>query len=230
MPLTEFRPFDRRTALGQWALRESEAELLAEAPAWLFAAGGIPPHLTHTRRRREWLAGRQLAATLLQEMLSDGHTYPIVPDEFGRPRLPGLDGAISLTHGANGVAALVALGAGRRVGLDLEPARPKTLVLAPRFLTAAELAAVGPAVERAALAWSLKESLYKAYGRRQLDFRQHLHLDLRQWPTAPLSLPPQGTVPGLITHPTTGRQWPHMLYYEANPEGWLTYCVGGADQ
>ena len=215
----------------------TESDLLARAPAWL-AAESIPPALTHPQRRREWLAGRVLAAELLTTL--DPDTAPdlrTATDEFGRPHLltsaGARAGAVSLSHGGGHVAALVALGAGRRAGLDLEPERAKTLALAPRFLHPDELAIVGEDSSRAALTWSLKETLYKLYGRRQLDFRRHLYLELGEWPTPPTALPATGVVPGRISHPTAvpDRQWRHALHFRrAAPDCWLTYCVsGGAD-
>ncbi|MBC7448097.1 MAG: 4'-phosphopantetheinyl transferase superfamily protein [Hymenobacteraceae bacterium] len=212
----------------------AESDLLARAPAWL-AATGIPSAFTHPQRRREWLAGRVLAAELLGRLTAPANAdLRIDPDEFGRPRLrtPNgeLAGAVSLSHGGGHVAALVVLGAGRRAGLDLEPERPKTQTLAARFLAPAELAFAGDDAARCALAWSLKETLYKLYGRRQLDFRHHLHLDLAPWPALPTVLPTTGHVVGRITHPTVAsRAWTHTVRYErATPHCWLTYCVGAA--
>lgn len=210
----------------------TEADLLTRAPAWLVAAG-VPPVLTHPQRRHEWLAGRILAAELLATLTDPADVeLQIATDEFGRPCLLTAagerTGAASLTHGGECVAALVALGSGRRAGLDLEPERPKTLALAPRFLNPAELAAVGNDPARAALTWSLKETLYKLYGRRQLDFRRHLYLALDEWPVPGGALPATGRVTGRITHPTApDRTWTHILYYErVAPTCWLTYCVG----
>jgi 4'-phosphopantetheinyl transferase len=223
-------PDPATTALALRPLPQTETELLANAPAWLLSAG-VPAHFTHPQRRREWLAGRVLAAELLRQLLGPerADALTIAADAFGRPRL--LDaaeevvGAVSLSHGGGAVAALVALGPGRRVGLDLEPIRPKTLPMAPRFLSPGECANLGDSTARASLMWSLKESLYKAYGRRQLDFRRHLHLDTTDWPAAELPLPATGIVRGRITQPTTGHIWHHELYYETVEPGWLTYCV-----
>jgi 4'-phosphopantetheinyl transferase EntD len=211
----------------------SEAQLLVRAPAWLAAA--LPAHLRHPQRRYEWLAGRLLALDLLAELgAPDLH---IGSDEFGRPHLLATDGvragAISLSHGGGLVAAVVALGVGRRVGLDLEPERPKTLRLAPRWLTPDELAAVDGNPARASLAWSLKETLYKLYGRRQLDFRRDLRLDsdpsLATWATV-TATSATGIATGRITSPTdSARSWTHTLHFlRPAPGCWLTYCVGAA--
>ncbi len=237
---------DATTALAVRPLTQTEAELLGAAPEWLLT-DGVPAHFTHPQRRREWLAGRVLAAELLRGLLPPAlaDTHRIAADAFGRPRL--LDaagdvvGALSLSHSGDAVAAIVALGPGRRVGLDLEPIRVKTLTLAPRFLSPDECAALGDSTARASLLWSLKETLYKAYGRRQLDFRQHLHLDTSEWPALPAPLPATGIVRGRITHPTTGHVWQHTLHYRTvapgsdagslagsgagSFSGWLTYCV-----
>ncbi len=206
----------------------AEAALLAAAPPAL-AAAGVPAHLTHPQRRREWLAGRLLVANLLADLgVAD---LQLVADEFGRPQLltaaGARAGAVSLSHGGGLVAAVVAVGAGYRTGLDLEPERAKTLLLAPRWLAPAELAAVGDVPARAALAWSLKETLYKLYGRRQLDFRHHLALELAAWPAPEIPLPATGTARGRIRAPTdAARHWTHTLHFlRCTPTCWLTYCV-----
>ncbi len=226
---------DSRLAVAELPADITETALLAHAPAWLVAAG-VPAALTHPQRRREWLAGRLLAGALLAEL--GAAELEIVTDEFGRPQLHAAAGtragAVSLSHGGGYIAAVVAPGPARRAGLDLEPERPKTLTLAPRWLAPPELAAVGASVSRASLAWSLKETLYKVYGRRQLDFRQHLHLDVHDWPTPTDAttdpLPSAGRVPGRIIHPTAtapARAWSHVLHFRrAVPGCWLTYCVG----
>ncbi len=91
-------------------------------------------------------------------------------DPHGRPRLdvPGFDA--SWSH--SGERLLVALGAGVRVGADLEllRPRPRALALAERFFTPAEtatLAALPPAALEAGFVrlWCAKEAVLKAHGR-----------------------------------------------------------------
>lgn len=227
MPLTALLRFDTATALGIWTLTETEAELTALAPTWL-RTGGLPTHLTHTPRRREWLAGRVLVAEVVAALTGQSAeaTPAVVPDAFGRPRLLDVSAGVALSHGGGCAAALVALGPGRRCGIDVEPVRAKALTLARRFLSPEELPIGGADVARAALAWSAKESLYKAYGRRQLDFRQHLHLRLADLPTPPAALPETGRLYGRITQPATGRQWWHDVEYLFRADGaLLTWCV-----
>jgi 4'-phosphopantetheinyl transferase len=110
-------------------------------------------------------------------------TLGLARDEHGRPRLaaPGFDA--SWSH--SGERLLVALGAGVRVGADLEllRPRPRALALAGRFFTPAEAAALA-ALPAAALEpafvrlWCAKEAVLKAHGRGlafgldRLEFRR----------------------------------------------------------
>jgi phosphopantetheinyl transferase (holo-ACP synthase) len=51
--------------------------------------------------------------------------------------------------------------------------------IAPKFMTEYEFASVADEyrLEQLHVYWGAKESLYKAYGKRALDFRDHIFLD-----------------------------------------------------
>lgn len=93
-------------------------------------------------------------------------------DRHGRPHLGAAHTGVDVNWSHSGEALLVAVGAGVRVGVDLEFLRPRpsSMALAERFFTAAEaraLAALAPAAAEAAFVrlWCAKEAVLKAHGR-----------------------------------------------------------------
>jgi phosphopantetheinyl transferase (holo-ACP synthase) len=65
------------------------------------------------------------------------------------------------------------------VGIDIQIKVDKIARLAKKFLTTEELEQVNLSaspIEHLHVYWGAKESLYKAYGRRALDFKSHLFI------------------------------------------------------
>jgi 4'-phosphopantetheinyl transferase EntD len=157
---------------GLWAITESEYWLrdqLLLYPAELRQLSD----LKGAGRRREWLAARYLVH------LMSGRTVrgAFLKDEYGKPHLEGSDWQISISH-TQGLAA--ALAAPRLCGIDVQRLVPKITRLAPKFMNEAEAAVVVPDPRDwliyLHLLWGAKEALYKAHGRRKLDFRANLHV------------------------------------------------------
>ena len=158
---------------GLWSITEPEYWLrdqLLLYPAELRQLSG----LKGAGRRREWLAARYLVH------LMSGRTVrgAFVKDEFGKPHLEHSDWQISISH-TQGMAGAIA--APRLCGIDIQRLVPKITRLAPKFMNEAEAAVDIPdSRERLLylhLLWGAKEALYKAHGRRKLDFRTNLHVD-----------------------------------------------------
>ena len=143
-------------------------------PDELAAAAALSPV-----RAREHLAGRAaLRQALATFTITDGDAIGV--DDRGAPILPaGFVGSVS--HKGNLAAAIVAPADGARIGIDLERRGPMRIDIAPRIMTARELATL-PAdpVARAAavlLHFSVKEAIYKAidpfpFVRRYVGFQE----------------------------------------------------------
>lgn len=132
-----------------------------------------------TRPDWEWLplARGQPAEPVVREWLAAKLDCPAARigfrrDEHGRPWLgaPAQGWDCNWSHSGNGL--LIGLGAGVRVGVDLEWLRPlpRALEIAARFFTATEtewLRAVAPEDCRDAFVrlWCAKEAVLKAHGR-----------------------------------------------------------------
>jgi phosphopantetheinyl transferase len=123
------------------------------------------------RRNRHYLSSRLLFESLL------GHpNFNILKDDYGKPHLDMGSPDISLSH--SGEYAVGILSDCGSCGVDIERYQDKILKIGPRFCSDRELAAIGKGdeVKSMYLIWSIKESLYKLYGRKSVNFKQHLHV------------------------------------------------------
>jgi phosphopantetheinyl transferase len=129
--------------------------------------------IRHPAQRVEWLACRS-AVRQLAEM--QGLAYAgLQKDTFGKPHLVGLPGSISLSHTGGWAAAV--LHRSKPVGIDIEPVRDQFRRVVPRVLSTDEIAHANDDSGRLAVYWCAKEALYKLYGKRNLTFREHLHVE-----------------------------------------------------
>lgn len=134
----------------------------SEAPVQWAVLPHAPPRTPAEPIARTWLAACLGAAP---------GALPLQRDARGRPQLGGLLAAFDCNWSHSGERLLVALGAGVRVGVDLErlKPRPNALALARRFFAAAEADRLErlPADAREAAfvrLWCAKEAVLKAHG------------------------------------------------------------------
>lgn len=128
-------------------------------------------------RRREFLAARNL----LHLMSGRKDRGALIKDEFGKPHLEHSPLQISISHTENISAAVAHPYA---CGIDVQVFVNKIARLAPRFMNEAELSHLTDANRLIFqhLIWGAKEAMYKAYGRREIDFRDHLFVELEEIP------------------------------------------------
>jgi len=123
------------------------------------------------RRRLEWLAGRWL----LHEMSGERERLICEADSYGKPHLVDSSLEMSLSH-SNEVAAAIL--APESVGIDVQKLVAKIERIAHKYMREPEFESLGEyRIEHLHIYWGAKEALYKAYGRRELDFRQHIHIE-----------------------------------------------------
>lgn len=137
-------------------------------------------------RKLEWLACRWL----LHELTGFDLRLPLAKDAFSKPFFEEKENLVcSLSHSRGVVAAMFCdlddLPADRREGFscgcDLQLLVEKMEKIAPKFTRTDEFEWLErqPASRRLDLLhffWTAKESLYKAWGKKELDFRGHLRL------------------------------------------------------
>lgn len=170
MPLYAQRQVGPRGELGLWKIEEpgtyfeERLGLSPEEQAYVDQLKG--------QRRTEWLAARYL----LHELSGREIRGKCFKDKNGKPYLEGSDFQISISH-SHGMAAVLA--APGNVGVDIQLKVDKIERIAHKFMRPEETASLHPTsrIEHLHIYWGAKESLYKAYGRRELDFRTHLHIE-----------------------------------------------------
>ncbi len=121
------------------------------------------------KKRLEWLAVRYLthALTELDTRL------PILKDDSGKPYLAHDGLHLSISHSGDLAAAMLAP---LPVGIDIQRPVEKIERIAYKFLRPEEDASLHPdhRLLQLHVYWGAKDTLYKAYGRRELDFRAHI--------------------------------------------------------
>ncbi len=170
MALIFHRKLDLQAELGLWHIEESEAYFMER-----LSLSGVEAEFVQQikgRRRLEWLAGRWL----LHLMSGREERGACLKDEFGKPYLENSLFDISISHSREMTAVMAAPQA---VGVDIQVLVSKIERLAHKYMRPEELESLVPAtrLEHLHIYWGAKEALYKAYGRRQLDFRAHIHIE-----------------------------------------------------
>lgn len=108
---------------------------------------------------------------LVQELLG-GNPCNILYTEHRKPYLEGRSEKISVSHSHDRLAVI--MNAREETGVDIELIRDKVLRIRYKFLNEQENKFAGGDVEKLITLWAAKESMYKAYGRKQLDFSAHM--------------------------------------------------------
>ncbi len=120
-----------------------------------------------------WLASR----CLIQEVFK-GSQLRLEKDSNNHPTLfvNGVKWKISISHAAN--MAAIYISKNKQVGIDLESIDPRILRVSQKFMNEQEVSFAGEPSQIAAmtLVWSAKETLYKLYNKKELDFKKHLFI------------------------------------------------------
>lgn len=143
-----------------------------------FPASWSTPSIENPIKKLESVAARYC----LHQLSPEFDSLILVQNDRNRPFFEDSDWHISLTHSYPYVAA--ACSRKNRIGIDLEKPGRNIEKIAPRFLCAAELAKWKDASNLLTLAWSAKESIYKAVGKPGLSFQKEIEIcDFEQNPS-----------------------------------------------
>jgi 4'-phosphopantetheinyl transferase len=129
-----------------------------------------------TKRREEWLAGR----FLIEHYLGCSSRNLII-DTNGKPHLNHSTRQLSLSHSGHLIGVSYAA---QPIGLDIQWRHDSIDKISHKFCNPQELDLFGlhnDAIDKTHFIWTCKEAIYKAYGRRLLDFKEHIHLMESEW-------------------------------------------------
>lgn len=163
MPIFFQHQINPTTRLGVWKIEETED----------FFKANVPQHrdVTHPHKRLQHLAGR----FLLQYLFPDFPYELIQIADTRKPFLPGEQYHFSISHCGDFAAAIVSKD--RRVGVDIETPVEKIIRIRNKFLGNEETMQLGSLdINQLTVCWSVKEAVFKWYGKGGIDFRQHIHL------------------------------------------------------
>jgi len=184
-------PFPDAT-FGLWQIAESEEFFRADLPLSASEESDLAQH-QYPLRRLEWLAGRWL----LHKLTDAPERLPLAKDAFSKPFFPENQNlGCSLSHSKGNVGALIVnplhlpkhstLNPQQSIGCDIQVLTQKMPRIAHKFLNESEKGFVEnrPYEENLVLLhlfWTAKESLYKAYGLKELDFRKNIFVEIVRW-------------------------------------------------
>lgn len=155
---------------GVWRVSESPAYFLDQLD--LFETESLELNALSERKQIEWLASR----FLLHLMLGESDRIPCLKDRHGKPHLDGSKFQISLSHSRDLVAVAIHPSL---CGIDVQYPVDKIPRISRKFVNDMEQTYLSEAnlLKYLHTIWGAKESIYKAYGRKGLDFKNEIRID-----------------------------------------------------
>jgi 4'-phosphopantetheinyl transferase len=190
MPIVQRTNLNQNTVLAVWKITESREVLYAQLSDRISDAGRNLHDNIH------WLASRNL----LQELFPES-SIELLKDEFNKPSLliNRKQHSVSITHSYEYAAVMVS--SSQTVALDLEKIDERVNRVARKFIRTDERFDELSYTTRNndsttvyyTIIWSAKETLYKYYSKKELDFLENLRV-------LPFTINPNGFVlEGCIT-------------------------------
>lgn len=167
MPLLFEKYITPDTKAGVWEIDETEEWFIERL--WLCHEELLELEQLKSRKRLEWLADRYV----LHHLIGEKDRFPCIKNELGKPFLQGSDLQISLSNSADKAAAMFG---NVSLGLDIQYITQKIERIERKFMREEESNCLGSEfrLEHLHVFWGAKEALYKAYGKRELDFKKHI--------------------------------------------------------
>lgn len=168
MPLFYQQHINQSTRLAIWKIEETEEYFSATVP--------IRKNITHPHKRLQHYAARYL----LRYLFPDFPYEEILVADTNKPYLENEAYHFSISHCGDYAAAIVSKDF--HVGLDIEIPVEKILKIKHKFVNQNEDFFINPLhktqqIETATLIWSAKETLFKWYGKGNLDFKEMMHVE-----------------------------------------------------
>ena len=171
MPVILNKIIDEHTRLAVWKIEETEEQLFCGLQLKSHELDFIAS-LNNGKRLLHWLSTRLLLRTMLQT----NDYIDSRMDDQGKPYLVNGDYQISFSHSFD--YASVMISKDKQVGVDIELIKDKIQKIKNKFLKTTELSGLPEQNNTLALyiCWCAKEAIYKWYGKKGLEFKQHIDI------------------------------------------------------
>jgi 4'-phosphopantetheinyl transferase len=156
-----------------WEIKESALELE-------IALGNVVEEKTKVNQKKGIQQLQWLASRLLLKKHFENKKIQLNKNEFNKPSLliDDLPYHISITH--SGKFAAIFISETATIGIDIELIDSRILKISNKFLNETELKLIQnfdqEKTKFVTLIWSAKETLYKIYSQKELDFRKELFI------------------------------------------------------
>lgn len=121
------------------------------------------------RKRLEWLAARYL----IQHLMGPSNIL-VKKDGFGKPFFIDFEEELSISHSWNLAAIMIGM---QPNGIDIQYEVPSIKNIAKKFVNETESQFENyDSLANLHFIWGAKECMYKAYGRKRVDFKKHMTL------------------------------------------------------
>lgn len=212
MPIVYNKNIDEHSVLAIWKIEETESELLAGLQLKQHELDVISS-FNNGKRLLHWLSTR----LLLRTMLNTTEYIDCQFDEHGKPYLVNSEYSISLSHSYDYAAVMISKE--HAVGVDIELIKHKIKSIKHKFLSDIELAQkqIGDNTDGLYVCWCAKEAIYKWYGKKGLEFKQHIHIK-------PFKLKSEGSLNAIVELPEGTRSL--TVNYFKTKDGYMLGYVG----
>lgn len=148
-----------------WHITESKEELENMLPStWLDS-------LDLSKVRKHNLAARVLAHHVMPDFA------PLEKDEYGKPYFESANHEISITHAGDYAGFM--LTENRVCGIDMEQITDRIRRIQSKFVREDEEQFLLENLRGLYAIWCAKEAMYKYYGLKALDFKEHMRLEYK---------------------------------------------------
>lgn len=154
-----------------WKATETATFFEQQLPLSTAAQLALAQRYTHAHSRRDWMASRYA----LQQLCGQ-HCSCFYKDAAGKLRVPNTPLYFSISHSGLFAAAIQST---TPVGIDIQVPNAKLQRIAHKYIAPNVLDQLRKSphyIDYLHYYWGIKEALFKAYGKGQVNFIEHLHL------------------------------------------------------
>lgn len=171
MALTLHKNIGPDSEIGVWKVEEDNSFFLSKLDIYS-AEKEILSNLSD-RKKREYLASRYLLHVMSGRKIRGA----CLKDDLGKPYLEGSTHKISFSHSGSYVSVAASK---QDIGIDIQLFVDKIARIQHKFVNEREAKfpdGLNP-LHALHFIWGAKESLFKAYGRKNVDFKKHLNVKI----------------------------------------------------